>query len=29
VAPDHMVGKVVRVRIINDMTNSLTGELVV
>ena len=29
VAPDHMVGKVVRVRIINDMTNSLTDELVV
>jgi len=29
VAPDRMVGKVVRVRIINDMTNSLTGELVV
>ena len=29
VAPDHMVGKVVRVQIINDMTNSLTGELVV
>ena len=29
VAPDHMVGKIVRVRIINDMTNSLTGELVV
>ena len=29
VVPDHMVGKVVRVRIINDMTNSLTGELVV
>ena len=29
VAPDHMVGKVVRVRIIKDMTNSLTGELVV
>ena len=29
VAPDHTVGKVVRVRIINDMTNSLTGELVV
>ena len=29
VAPDHTVGKVVRVRIVNDMTNSLTGELVV
>ena len=27
VAPDHMVGKVVRVRIIKDMTNSLTGEV--
>ena len=29
VAPDQTVGKVVRVRIVNDMTNSLTGELVV
>ena len=27
VAPDHMGGKVVRVRIIKDMTNSLTGEV--
>lgn len=27
VAPDHMVGKVMCVRIIKDMTNSLTGEV--
>ena len=29
VAPDNMVGKVVRVRIIKNMTNSLTGEVLV
>ena len=28
IAADHMVGKVVRVRVINDMTNSLTGKVV-
>jgi tRNA-2-methylthio-N6-dimethylallyladenosine synthase len=27
VAPDHMLGEVVRVRIMKDMTNSLTGEV--
>ena len=27
VAPDHMLGEVVRVRIVKDMTNSLTGEV--